>query len=169
MKFGRFSVSDSAGIVIAHRLRVGGRTFRKGRMLSIADAKLLEREGFDSVIGARIGATDAAEDAAALAAARALAGPGVRVGAPFTGRCNVFAAADGLLLIRAPEIDRFNGVDEALTVATLPSPRAVREGRMLATIKVIPFAVPGDVLDRALAGLGPEPRAIRVAAFEPKC
>ncbi len=167
MKFGRFSVSDSAGIVIAHRLRVGGRTFRKGRMLSIADAKLLEREGFDSVIGARIGATDAAEDAAALAAARALAGPGVRVGAPFTGRCNVFAAADGLLLIRAPEIDRFNGVDEALTVATLPSPRAVREGRMLATIKVIPFAVPGDVLDRALAGLGPEPRAIRVAAFEP--
>ena len=167
MKFGRFSIADSAGIVLAHSLRVGGGTFRKGRVLSAADAKLLEQEGFESVTGARIDASDVAEDTAALAAAQALAGSGVRIGAPFTGRCNVFAAADGLLLVRAPDIDRFNGVDEALTVATLPAPRAVREGEMLATIKVIPFAVPGDMLARALTGLGTKPRAIRVAAFEP--
>ena len=165
MKFGRFSVADSAGIVLAHSLRAGGRTFRKGRVLSGADAALLEREGVGDVVGARIDADDVAEDEAAHATAQALAGPELRVGAPFTGRCNVFASADGLFLVSAPDIDRFNAVDEALTVATLAGPRAVREGEMLATIKVIPFAVPGEVLDRALAVLGPEP-ALRVAAFE---
>ena len=166
MKFGRFSVSDSDGIVLAHGTRAGGRTLKKGRVLSGADVALLEREGLEAVVGARIEAGDVAEDVAAQTAAQALAGSGVRVGAPFTGRCNVFAAVDGLLLVSAPDVDRFNAVDEALTVATLPGPRPVREGEMLATIKVIPFAVPGEVLERALAGVGPE-AAIRIAAFEP--
>ena len=166
MRFGRVNVADAAGTVLAHSMRVGGRTFRKGRVLSAGDVEALEREGCDAVVGARIGPGDVAEDEAAETAARALAGGGVRVGAPFTGRCNVFAAVDGLFLVRAPDIDRFNAVDEALTVATLPAPRAVREGEMLATVKVIPFAVPRAVLDRALACLGPEP-AIRIAGFEP--
>ena len=166
MRFGRVNVADATGAVLAHSMRAGGRTFRKGRVLSAADVELLEREGCDAVVGARFDPGDVAEDEAAQAAAQALAGGGVRVGAPFTGRCNVFAAVDGLFLVRAPDIDRFNAVDEALTVATLPAPRAVREGEMLATVKVIPFAVPGAVLDRALACLGPEP-AIRVGAFEP--
>ena len=174
MRFGRFRVADSAGIVLAHGLRAGGRTFKKGRVLSVADVALLEREGVADVVGARIDAGDVGEDDAAHAAAQALAGPGVRpgmrpgmrVGSPFTGRCNVFASADGLFLVSAADIDRFNAVDESLTVATLAGPRAVREGEMLATVKVIPFAVPGEVLDRALAVLGPEP-ALRLAAFEP--
>ena len=166
MRFGRVNVADATGAVLAHSMRAGGRTFRKGRVLSAADVELLEREGCDAVVGARFDPGDVAEDEAAQAAAQALAGGGVRVGAPFTGRCNVFAAVDGLFLVRAPDIDRFNAVDEALTVATLPAPRAVREGEMLATVKVIPFAVPGAVLDRALACLGTEP-AIRVEAFEP--
>ena len=166
MKFGRFKVADSAGVVLAHGIRAGGRTFKKGRVLSGADAELLEREGFEVVAGARIDAGDVVEDMAAQTAAQALAGPGVRVGGPFTGRCNLFAAADGLFVLSVSDIDRFNAVDEALTVATLAGPRAVGEGEMLATIKVIPFAVPGEVLDRALACLGSGP-AIRVAAFEP--
>ena len=166
MRFGRVSVADAAGAVLAHSMRVGGRTFRKGRVLSAEDVELLEREGCDAVVGAKFDPGDVAEDEAAQVAAQALAGGGVRVGAPFTGRCNVFAATDGLFLVRATDIDRFNAVDEALTVATLPAPRAVREGEMLATVKVIPFAVPGAVIDGALARLETEP-AIRVEEFEP--
>lgn len=166
MRFGRVNVADAAGAVLAHGVRVGGRTFKKGRVLSTADIELLEREGLDAVVGASFDADDVTEDPAAETAAHALAGDGVRVGAPFTGRCNVFAAADGLFLVSAPDIDRFNAVDEALTVATLSVPRAVREGEMLATIKVIPFAVPRAVLDRALACLGSE-STIRVVPFDP--
>lgn len=166
MRFGRVTVADAPGTVLAHGMRVGSRTFKKGRVLSAADVALLEREGFETVVGASFDSGDVTEDRAAETAAQALAGACVRVGAPFTGRCNVFAAADGLFMVSASDVDRFNAVDEALTVATLSGPRAVREGEMLATIKVIPFAVPGAVLDRAVACLGPEP-AIRVVAFEP--
>ena len=166
MRFGRVRVADAAGTVLAHSMRVGGRAFRKGRVVSAADVRMLEREGVGAVVGATFDPGDVAEDGAAQTAAHALAGGGVRVGAPFTGRCNVFAAADGLFVASAPDIDRFNAVDEALTVATLSAPRAVREGEMLATVKVIPFAVPGTVLDRALACLGAEP-AIRVEPFAP--
>ncbi len=165
MRFGRVAVADAHGTVLAHGVRVGGLAFKKGRVLSVADVALLNREGFESVVGARLDPGDVTEDRAAETAARALAGMGVRIGAPFTGRCNVFAATDGLFLVSASEIDRFNTVDEALTVATLSGPRAVREGEMLATVKVIPFAVPGTVIGRAVSGLGPEP-PIRVAAFE---
>ena len=166
MRFGRVDVADAAGTVLAHGMRVGGRTLRKGHILSPADIELLEQEGFDAIVAARFDPGDVTENPAAQTAAHALAGAGVRIGAPFTGRCNVFAAADGLFLVSASDIDRFNAVDEALTVATLPGPRAVREGEMLATIKVIPFAVPGAVLERAVSLLGSD-SAIRVAAFEP--
>ena len=166
MRFGRVDVADAAGTVLAHGMRVGGRTLRKGHVLSPADIELLEQEGFDAIVAARFDPGDVTENPAAQTAAHALAGAGVRIGAPFTGRCNVFAAADGLFLVSASDIDRFNAVDEALTVATLPGPRAVREGEMLATIKVIPFAVPGAVLERAVSLLGSD-SAIRVAAFEP--
>ena len=166
MRFGPISVADAAGAVLAHGMKVGGRSLKKGRVLSAADVELLVREGLESVVGASFDADDVTEDRAAQTAAQALAGGGVRVGAPFTGRCNVFAATDGLFLVSAADVDRFNAVDEALTVATLAGPRAVREGEMLATIKVIPFAVSGAVLGRALARLDTG-AAIRVVAFGP--
>ena len=166
MKFGRFNVPESAGIVLAHGIEVEGRRFKKGRVLSLSDVAALDGAGIEHVAGARFDEDDVAEDAAAEAAANALAGPGTRVGAPFTGRCNVFAETDGLCLIAEPAVDRFNSVDEALTIATLPGARAVRANEMLATVKVIPFAVPGAMLDRALECLVPEP-PIRVAAFGP--
>ena len=166
MRFGRFSVADSAGIVLAHSIAVEGRKFKKGRVLSRADVAALDGAGVGEVVGARIDEDDVTEDAAAEAAANALAGPGTRIGAPFTGRCNVFAESDGLCLIAQGAVNRFNGVDEALTIATLHGERAVRANEMLATVKVIPFAVPGEILDRALECLGPEP-PIRIAAFGP--
>ena len=166
MRFGRFNAPDSAGIVLAHSIEVEGRKFKKGRVLSGTDVAALDRAGIEEVAGARIDEDDMTEDAAAAIVAKALAGPRTRVGAPFTGRCNVFAETDGICLIAGSEVDRFNAVDEALTIATLPPGRAVRTDEMLATVKVIPFAVPGEMLDRALERLGPEP-PIRVAAFRP--
>jgi molybdenum cofactor cytidylyltransferase len=56
-------------------------------------------------------------------------------------------------------------IDEALTLATLPPFRAVTAGEMVATVKIIPFAVPGTLLDDALDLLR-EP-ALRVVPFRP--
>ena len=65
----------------------------------------------------------------------------MRVEAPFTGRSNLYAEAAGLLVVDRAAIDRLNRIDPAITVATLPEFAVVEPGRMVATVKIIPFAV----------------------------
>lgn len=151
MKFGPIASVEAAGAVLAHAVLVGERSFKKGRVLSAADVAALVAADIAQVIGARIEPDDVAEDEAATALAAALAGPGVTIGAAFTGRANLYAAAAGLAEIDTATIDRINRIDEAVTVATLPGYAMVDPRQMVATIKIIPFAVPRAILDQALA------------------
>ncbi len=118
------------------------------------------------VVVARLDETDVHEDAAAETLACALAGEGVRVEAPFTGRSNLYAETAGLLIVDRELIDRLNRIDPAITVATLPAFAPLEAGRMVATVKIIPFAVARAKLESALA-LAKEAAAIRVAAYRP--
>ena len=93
------------------------------------------------------------EDAAAAEIAAALAGEGVRVDRAFTGRANLFAEAAGVLVVDKDAIDRLNEVDESITFATLPAYKPVVAGEMIATVKIIPFAVAGSARDAALAAV----------------
>lgn len=165
MIFGETPLADAAGHVLAHSLRLPDGTLKKGRVLDRDDLERLARAGHRSVITALPGAQDVAEDEAAEALARALAGTGLRVAAPFTGRCNLFATTRGLLCADAGRIDTVNRVHESLTVATLAAPRVVEPKQMLATVKVIPFAAPRAALDAALAAASGERAAIRVEPF----
>ena len=78
------------------------------------------------------------EDVAAERLARAVAGEGVRVERPFTGRSNLYSEVAGVLVVRRALIDGMNAVDESITVATLPEWRAVVPGEMIGTVKIIP-------------------------------
>ena len=60
-------------------------------------------------------------------------------------------------------IDRLNRVDEAITFATLPAYKPVVAGEMIATVKIIPFAVAGAARDAALAGI--KKPLLRVAPY----
>ena len=141
MKFGDVPLSAAVGTILAHSAKVDGRKLSKGRVLGADDVNALRSAGFTSVIAATLEPEDVAEDAAALALAEAIAGEGVRVARPFTGRCNLIADRAGLLTLEADVLNGLNHVDEALTVATLAAGIAVQPRQMLATIKVIPFAV----------------------------
>jgi molybdenum cofactor cytidylyltransferase len=77
---------------------------------------------------------------------------------------NLAATAPGLLRVDAAAIDAINAVNEALTVGTLPDYAVVAPREMVATIKVIPFSVPGTVVDRAVAVAGP---ALTLHRFRP--
>ena len=44
-------------------------------------------------------------------------------------------------MVERAAIDRINGVDEAITVATLAAFKPVVDGDMVATVKIIPFGV----------------------------
>ena len=92
---------------------------------------------------ARLEPGDVSEDVAAAEIAKAVAGEGVHVDRAFTGRANLFAQNSGVLVVDKDAIDRLNRVDEAITFATLPAYKPVVAGEMIATVKIIPFAVAG--------------------------
>lgn len=166
MRFGETAVASAEGALLAHGVVVGGRIFKKGRRLTALDVAALASAGIERVTVARLDLGEIGEDEAATRLAAALAGAGVACEAAFTGRVNLTATAAGLARIDAAIVDRLNAVDEALTVATLPADEPVEAGRMVATIKIIPFAVSAAVLQRALAIFRRAGPAIAVAPFE---
>ena len=151
MNFGTLPLDEALGAVAAHTHRLPARLLRKGTILDAAALAALRDGGHTTVIAARLDPGDVMEDAAALQLAAALAAPGLELGPATTGRVNLFAAAPSLLRVRALAIDAVNRVDEALTVATLPNLSVLSAGEMVATIKVIPFAVAERVLADAEA------------------
>jgi molybdenum cofactor cytidylyltransferase len=102
------------------------------------------------------------EDEAASRLAAAVAGEHVAVERPFTGRSNLYATCDGILVVGKAAIDRLNAVDEAITTATLPAYKPVVEGEMIGTVKIIPYAVPEAMLASALSKAH---GALRVAPY----
>jgi molybdenum cofactor cytidylyltransferase len=62
-------------------------------------------------------------------------------------------------------IDRLNLIDEAITFATLAAYKPVVAGEMIATVKIIPFAVAGSVRDAALAVTAASGPLIRVVPY----
>ncbi|HKX08851.1 MAG TPA: molybdopterin-binding protein, partial [Stellaceae bacterium] len=151
MKFGETPVAECAGAILAHSLKVSKSVFKKGRLLSAADAEALAAAGFQTVVAARLEPGDVGENDAAAELAKATAGEGVRAAGAFTGRCNLFATVHGLAVIDRTAIDRFNRIDDTLTLATVEPYAVVAPDQMIATLKVIPFAVSRAAVDKCLA------------------
>ena len=166
MRFGPVPLAEAEGAVLAHSLRLGAVRLRKGQGLGAAEIALLAEAGLSEVTVARLDPGDVAEDAAAVRLAAALvpdaAVAGLDRAAPFTGRANLHAREAGLLLVDRAAVDRLNGIDPGLTLATLPPFARVAPGLLAATVKVIAFAVPEPVLGRACAVAE---GAVRVAPF----
>lgn len=166
MNFTAEPIDLAAGGLLAHGVKGDGFSFKKGRVLSDADVALLAAKGFTNIVVARLQPDDVGEDVAAAQLAAALAGSGVTPAPAATGRANLHATAHGLLQIDGARVDGANGIDEAITVATLPIATLVRPGQMLATVKIIPFAVPQAVLERCLEVLQAAAPVLSVAPFQ---
>ncbi|MBY0510692.1 MAG: molybdopterin-binding/glycosyltransferase family 2 protein [Rhodospirillaceae bacterium] len=154
MKFGSFPIADAAGVILAHTTRAGNVVLKKGHVITSADITALKTADVNEVIGARLETGDVLEDAAAGKIAELLAGRNVTLSAARTGRCNVLAAADGVVQVSAEAITTANLIDESITIATLPNKQAAKAGQIVATVKIIPFAVTADVMARVSAALG---------------
>ena len=167
MIFGRTPLADALGAVLAHTQRLPGGMLRKGAILDAAAIEMLRSADIADVIAARLEPGDVAEDAAAARLAQALAAPSLTATRASTGRVNLVAGTAGLLRIDPARLDALNAIDEALTVATLPDAVSVAAREMVATIKIIPFAVAESVLAEAerIAWQGP---VLRLHPFEPR-
>jgi molybdenum cofactor cytidylyltransferase len=168
MRFGEVPIGEAAGAILAHSLRLGAAVLKKGRVLSAADVEAMAAAGLDHVVAARLDPGDIREDAAADRVAAAIAGSGIAPAAAFTGRANLFAEAMGLLVFDRDRLDRLNLVDEAVTLGTLPPFAVVEPRQMVATVKIIPFAVPEAAVAAAAAFATEGEPLLRVAAFQPR-
>jgi molybdenum cofactor cytidylyltransferase len=172
VRFGDTPLAEAAGAVLAHSLKIPGRTIKKGRVLTEADVAALAAAGMNSVAAARIEPGEIAEDAAADAVAQALAGAHVRSGRAFTGRANFYAEAAGLCVVDRAAVERLNLIDETITLATLEPDSIVKPEEIVATVKIIPFAVKSEAVS-ACAAVATQPifwvapfRAKRVALIQ---
>lgn len=166
MKFGPVAIGAAEGGILAHSLRTESLTLKKGELLTRAHVETLKAAGFKDVVVAQLEAGDIAEDEAAARVAAAISGPNVRADAAFTGRANLFAECNGVLMAHPALVDALNEVDEQVTLATLPHHRAVVEGEMVGTVKVIPFAVAEKTVARAMAAFPAQ--GLRIAPYLPK-
>ncbi|MCG6207193.1 molybdopterin-binding/glycosyltransferase family 2 protein [Rhodopseudomonas sp. HC1] len=163
MKFGPRRPADAIGGVAVHSLRQNGLLLKKGTLIGPAEVAALEKAGVEEIVVVQLEPGDVSEDVAAGDVAKAIAGDGVHVERAFTGRANLFANRAGVLVIDRAAVDRVNAVDEAITFATLPAFKAVVEGEMIGTVKLIPFGVEAGLRDAAVAaGKG---GALRVSPY----
>jgi molybdenum cofactor cytidylyltransferase len=166
MKFGPVSPKDALGGTAVHSIRQGELVLKKGTVIGANEVAALEAAGVKEIVVVRMEAGDVGEDAAAAEIAAVSAGDGVTVDRAFTGRCNLFAAEPGILVVDKDAIDGLNSIDEAVTLATLPAFKPVVQGEMLATVKIIPFAVAATGRDAAVKKAKAAQPLIRVAPYQ---
>lgn len=164
MKFGPIPTDTAEGAILAHSQPLASGKLPKGHRLQSADLVRLTAEGVTSVIACRLDPGDLAEDEAAERLASAIRSKGHSRSPASTGRVNFYASENGLFLANKALVDRFNGIDPAITLACLADRREVRTGDLVATIKIIPLAVSGASVEAA-AALLLEGSAFEVAAY----
>ncbi|WP_085032209.1 NTP transferase domain-containing protein [Ensifer aridi] len=162
MRFGSMPLAEAEGVILAHALKADTLKLAKGHRLSAADIAALAEADVAEVVAARLEAGDLPENEAAARVAAAIALDHLRFSQAATGRVNIYATVAGLFVADRVVVDRLNRIDPAITLACLADHVAVDAGDMVATIKIIPLAVPGASVEQAAALLRAEP------AFEVK-
>jgi molybdenum cofactor cytidylyltransferase len=150
-------IDEAAGHILRHNIAdAGGRkAVPKGRRLDAEDIARLRELGVETVRVAVLEPGDVHEDEAARRLAEAVCGAGVTATRAIHSRVNLLAEADGVLVVDVGALGAVNDID-GLTVATLRNTSLVRARQRVATIKIIPFAIPAALLayveQRAPAG-----------------
>src|SRR5437016_8768174 len=165
MKFGAVPPREAESAIAVHTIRKNGMVLKKGTRIGRAEIAALEAAQVGEIVVARLEPGDVSEDVAAAEIAAAVAGEGVHVDRAFTGRANLFAESAGVLVVDKNGVDALNDVDPAITFATLAAYAPVVAGKMIATVKIIPFAVSGEARDNAVAAARAAKPIIRIAPF----
>ena len=152
MKFGPVPVADAEGAIAVHSIRAPGLVLKKGTVIGEARDRGAAGGGHRLRRGRRLeprrraGGRGGCRDRRGGRGRRTCASTAPSPAAP---TCSPPQA--GVLVVDDAAIDKLNQVDEAITLATLPAFEPVVEGEMIATVKIIPFAVEAAARDRALA------------------
>ena len=163
MIFAEVPLVEAEGALLAHSLLLDGQRHAKGETVTAALLTKAAAHGIERLWVARLDHGDVGEAEAARLVGEALAGSGIEVAAPVFGRVHLHAAHDGLLLLEPAAIHRLNAATDTVAVATLPPQTPVRAGDLVASAKIVPYALtPAEVEALALATVRP----IRIARWQ---
>ncbi len=167
MKFGTVNREEAEGCVLAHSVRLDLGVLKKGTVLTPEMIARLRSNGVDAVMAAHMEPGDVPEDEAARRIAAAIAGNNIRIADAFTGRANIYAELAGVFVASEQDIQNLNRIDETMTISTLRPFSRVNQGQMVATVKIIPFAVSEQKLLELEDMARTQMAGISVAAFRP--
>ncbi len=141
------SINDAVGHILLHN-QFGSdkkKVFGKGHQVTAADVAKLESLGKSEVYVAILETGDVTENEAARRLGEQLTALGVTTTNAATGRVNLLAETAGLVKVNQQALFALNEVD-GITLATVTDNTIARPRKMLATLKIIPYAVSEDSL-----------------------
>ena len=143
MKFEAVPLSNANGKILGHNIAGsnGQRLLRKGKPLTDDDLETLRVLGRSSVYVAELEPGDVDENSAARRVAQAVCGPGLHISGVASGRANLIADQIGILRVDVERLARINELD-GMTLATVLTHFPVHARQSVATVKIIPYAVP---------------------------
>ncbi len=150
MKFGPVPLERAEGKILGHNVAGpdGRRLLRKGRPLTAEHIAQLRELGRSTIYLAELEPGDVEEDAAARRITQAVKGKGLRLAGSATGRVNLLATTRGLFRADTDRLARLNEL-QGITLAAVGSHAVVRPGQTVATVKVIPYALPESTVSQA--------------------
>ncbi|MEM7570334.1 MAG: molybdopterin-binding protein [Pseudomonadota bacterium] len=134
------------GMMLGHSVSLASQRLRKGHWLTEADVEALVQAGVSDVFAGQLEDGDVLEDDAAQQIAKHAAGAHIAFEKPHTGRCNLIAKEDGVITYERDRLIALNAIDAKITLAMVPPLSTVRANDLVGTVKIIPFAVPGEAL-----------------------
>ncbi len=143
-------LENAAGKILAHNVvnAAGQKVIPTVKWVDAETLARLQSLGCTRVWVAELAPDDMPEDEAARRLADAVGGQGVQCSTLVVGRANLQATRDGLLKIDVETLRRLNAVP-GLAIATRPTCSVVRKGQTVATLKVVPYAMPRADVERA--------------------
>jgi molybdenum cofactor cytidylyltransferase len=149
MKFEPIPLSEAKGKILGHNIAGadGQRLLRKGKPLTEEDLDKLRALGRTSVYVAEMEWDDVDENKAARRIAEAICGPGLHITGVASGRANLLSEETGILRIDIDRLVQINGCN-GVTLATLTTHSPVHPRQIVATVKIIPYAVPESIVSR---------------------
>lgn len=151
MRFGPVETAQAEGAVLAHSIALPSGRLRKGLRLAPSHLDALRAEGIETVVVAQLSAGDVDENTAAAQVAQAVLAdhPHLTMTRAFTGRVNLLADGPGIVHLDVAALEALNAVHPMITLATVPPFQQMAAGGMVATIKIISYAVADHDLDAA--------------------
>lgn len=169
MKFEAVPLSQAKGKILGHNIAGtdGQRLLRKGKPLTDTDLENLRLLNRATVYVAELEANDVDENTAARRVAHAVCGLGLNISGVASGRANLLANEMGILRVDVERLAQINVLD-GITLATITSHFPVYAKQIVATVKIIPYAVPESTVSAVEAIAAENHSVLRVDSLPSK-